>query len=1270
MEMQSPQASAASIALFYSKSMVRGRLKFLHLKDVHASTSSFRSLPPFSLKAGTLSACNTRAFVNATDSSSGLGILFGARFGESLEDQIMAMILTAFIPQVIQVLDGITKREEILLLGVADEVKGLVRRLEELRNILQDAERRSYNEKEIQWWLTKLRDIIYDIDDMIDQCKIEGESHKRLLEQQAQSFRLRISTKCSVSLFSFFNRSFHHEITERIKRLSSRLDQVIKEAAKFQLISSIHGYEVSLTNKCIVRAMDPESVEFKFKKDAESMFKLLTMEERMNLLVITGVGGIGKTRLAQKIYYDERTKAHFQVRIWICVTQQTTFIDMLKQIITGAGQTYGEAQTSEQLEIELKRVLEHKKFLLVLDDVWSIQICNDLLQRSSQNIVSGSRVLITTRNETLARELPGAHLHRMKPLSTKEGWSMLRKELYQEDHVQEMQELNNIGIKIVRKCKGFPLAIRVIAGVLRTRGWSSEEWEKVFLDPAWSSFDLPNDVTRALYLAYKDLPANLRQCLVYCSLFPEDHLFDQQSITKYWIAERLVEEKERSTIEDTAEGYYKELIWRNLLERDFGQQDAHKMHGLLRFLAHFLAGEENLFGNLDLMDATSTKPRRLSIVAKGLMAIPTELKEQNSLRTLLLFRNPLSGKILDDFLQGLNHLRVLDIHGTDVDSLPDCIGDLIHLRHLNVSSTRLKQLPDSIERLINLQFLSVRGCESMTALPQHLVKLQSIRSLDLVGTQVNWLPVGVGKLENLNSLLGFLVDSGSEGILMSTLDDLGPLTMLKYLLLQKLERVSNGAESARANLRRKKYLKNLSMHWSLNIADAQLLEVDKFKEVLEALCPSSSLEELEIMGYPGLDLPSWISTVKKLTKLVLHRCSSIQQLPQLGHLPHLSFLYISGATAVTKIGTEFFGLDAWPPFPKLNTLVMEDMINWEDWQWQLEDGEALPCLRELQLVNCYKLPSLPDGLRHATALTVLAMDGANRLMKIENLSTIRKLSVSSSFNLVEISNLSSLENLKVSNCSSLKKFEHLVHLQQLNVIDESMNNLPEGLGEYATKDLRWLELECNEDMFKSCHHGGSEWHKFQHIQDVHIHSKDRYMYFSYGKSLQYCEEATGSESNLAIVPVVSNTPLTNTSPVAIPNTDMVTNQGHFCFSPQKLLLILYIYLTIYILFESFFLSPTHLSYLGSSLISFLIDVIFFLISLPLCIMRDTFGSLSSVVSAAYKLFDMLVNVANYMDASIGAVVEPGVDFLFSSFSFSSIVVLSWLIASYGGWFHQ
>lgn len=64
------------------------------------------------------------------------------------------------------------------------------------------------------------------------------------------------------------------------------------------------------------------------------------------------------------------------------------------------------------------------------------------------------------------------------------------------------------------------------------------------------------------------------------------------------------------------------------------------------------------------------------------------------------------------------------------------------------------------------------------------------------------------------------------------------------------------------------------------------------------------------------------------------------------------------------------------------------------------------------------------------------------------------------------------------------------------------------------------------------------------------------------------------------------------------------------------------------------------------------------------------GSLSSAVSATYKLFDMLVNVTNYMDASIGAVVEPEVDFLFSSFLFSSIVIFSWLIASYGGWFNQ
>ncbi|WOK91791.1 disease resistance protein RGA3 [Canna indica] len=1192
----------------------------------------------------------------------------------------MAMILTAFIPQVIRVLDGIVEQETIQVsgvTGVTDEIKGLLRRLKLLRNIVQDAESKSRNERDIQWWLSKLRDVIYDVDDVIDQCKIQGERNKRLLGQQDCSFGAGLGVKCYFPLFSCFTRvALLHGIADRIKSLTAMLDQLMKEASKFQLISviSTHAGEVSLPRNFTSRCKNSDIIGFQFDEDSKSMIKLLIMEDQINLFAITGMGGIGKTTLAQKIYNDERIKAHFEVRIWVCVTQQFTDTNILKEIISGAGGSYAETQTREQLEAIMNTTLQHKKFFLVLDDVWSKQVCNNIIELSLQSKIAGSRILITTRNEALVRELSGAHLHRMKLLPIKDGWSMLSKKVFQDGDSQEMQDLTNIGVKIVRKCKGLPLAISIVSGVLRTKRRDIQEWEKIFLDPAWSSPDLPNDVMRALYLAYQDLPANLKQCFVYCSLFPEDHLFEKRSLIQYWIAEGLVEVKERSTREETAEGYYKELLWRDLLQWDANLHNGCKMHGLLRFLAHFVAGEENFFGNLVLLDAVSARPRRLSIAAKGLLAIPSVLKKQEWLRTLLLFKNPLAGNIPDDFLHKLKHLRVLDVHDTHIECLPSCIGDLIHLRYLNVSGTRLRELPDSVEMLTNLQFLLLRGCESMITLPKWLVKLQSLRSLDLVGTQINRIPAGVGKLENLNSLLGFVADYGNQGVFTSTLEDLGSLTVLKYVLLEKLEKIPNGAEAARARLRKRKCLKSLILNWSFNIIHDQSFQMDKFKEVLEELCPSSSVEELEIRGYPGLEFPGWISSVfsplTKLTKLVLHQCSSIQQLPQLGHLPELSLLYISGATAVTTIGTEFFGLDTFPPFQKLDTLIIVDMANWEDWQWQLEDGKALPRLRELQLVDCPKLKSLPQGLQHATTLTVLLIHGAKELIKIESLSSVKKLSVNSSFNLIEVSNISSLESLKISNCPVLKKLEHLNHLQELHIIDEWINCLPDGLREDTMKELRWVEIECNQDMFKRCLDGGSEWHKLQHIPDVHIHTKDGYVYLSNGNFFQSYKDAlqaTEVESDMAIVPVVANIPSTVVTTIIIPDTIIGRNEENFNFSFCKLLL-LFLLIILVSLIDYFFLSLTEYAFPGSSLISFVIDAIFIFVTIPLSIVRDIFGFLSYAITATYKLFDKLVLGANYMSVSISALVEFFLDFLFSSPSHSFIFILSFLVALYGGQF--
>ena len=129
-------------------------------------------------------------------------------------------------------------------------------------------------------------------------------------------------------------------------------------------------------------------------------------------------------------------------------------------------------------------------------------------------------------------------------------------------------------MEILENCDGLPLAIKVIGGLLSTRYPSEHEWKAVLNMPAWSLTGLPLELDNRLYLSYEDLSPQLKQCLLYCSMFPKGVAILQAVVTEMWISEGLIQppDKRRSTssheygLEDIATEYYRELIKRNLIE--------------------------------------------------------------------------------------------------------------------------------------------------------------------------------------------------------------------------------------------------------------------------------------------------------------------------------------------------------------------------------------------------------------------------------------------------------------------------------------------------------------------------------------------------------------------------------------------------------------------------------------------------------------------------------------------------------------------------------
>nr|XP_029118818.1 putative disease resistance protein RGA3 [Elaeis guineensis] len=812
----------------------------------------------------------------------------------------MAMIADAFVSKLCEVLLTSAIEEAAKILGVPDEIKKLHRRLKRMQDVLSDAEDRRFDSQAINRWLNELRDLMYDAEDIIDECWIEGEKH--LSSKSSSSPRVESVRCCFPPIACLHKVRFHHEIGNRIRDLNHRLDELAKDKAELNLTPASHRdrYKSTRTRYGTSPVVEPEVVGENIETDTRILADLLIKEhkKKIPIFAIVGMGGIGKTTLAQKIYNDEKLRDNFNQmpRIWLCVSQDFSESELLKSIIKQAGGDPGETKEKEVLEPMLCQVIMNKKFFLVLDDVWDAQVWDELLRKPLQNGLADSRILITTRNINIAKQMGAIYNHMVEKLSREDGWSLICKMVFEEGDEQDMHDLSDTGMKIVEKCDGLPLALRTVGGVLRTKAKRQSEWLQVLHSPAWSFAKLPDGMMGALYLSYQDLPPPLKQCFTCLSLFPEDYLITRDPFVNSCMAEGFVTSEGSMPLHDVVEGYWRELVQRNLLQPDPSWYDEQgcRMHDLLRSLAQHIAQDECFVGDAQAFErkigassSSSIKLRRLSIVDEKLETIPDLIKEQTSLRTLLLIRSPLIHDLPEDLFRKLRSLRVLDLSKTTINNVPTSLGDLVHLRYLDLHATPIREIPESIANLKNLQFLTLHNCKYLHSLPSGILGLISLRRLVVRDTPIDGLPMGIGRLQKLHSIWGFVVNDsegrrsgagddrkqehqGQQQGRFCTLEELKSLSQLKYLSIYKLERVSNRAEARAAALQAKPHLVELEMHCTLSSSSSDVQqpgandygkeEIKRIEEVFEELHPPPCLEVLGISGYFGHEFPGWMMT--------------------------------------------------------------------------------------------------------------------------------------------------------------------------------------------------------------------------------------------------------------------------------------------------------------------------------------------------------------------------------------------------------------------------
>ncbi|CAL5381144.1 unnamed protein product [Camellia sinensis] len=920
--------------------------------------------------------------------------------------------------------------------GVDTSIKKLKKSFEDINDVLADAEEKQISKEAVNKWLKELQHLAYDADDVLDEFATEALRKKLIMaETGADADVGEASTSRKVRRFllptcctGFTPRaiSFNFAIGSKIKKINDELQEVTTRIEGLGLVKMAIGGTNNPTNtwprRETTHLLDDPFVCGR-DEDKKRIVELLTLtQNKVDVIPITGMGGIGKTTLAQLIYNDDGVKNPFDLKAWVCVSDKFDVKTITKAILESFTRQPCDLTKLTALQSTLEVMLAGKKFLLVLDDVWNHRDEEwSSLQSPLRAGAHGSKIIVTTRIAAVAEKVMTIKYHNLPSLSPDVCWLIFSRLAFKNINISEHPELESIGRQIVAKCGGLPLAARALGGLLR-REQNVHEWKMVLTSNIWDKPYEGSHILPALKLSYHHLPSHLKRCFGYCAIVPKDYEFGEEELVLLWMAEGLIEHPEGGEqIEDVGRRYFHELVSRSFFQSSRHNKLLFIMHDLINDLAQAVAGdicfrlENNLEGGKQ--NKISDKARHSSYVGSEYEGI-RKFKAFDDARCLRTFLEFLPSRVFNyktrylflDLLPVLKCLRELRLCCSWINEIPDSIGDLKHLRYLDVSHSRIWKLPDSVVTLYNLQVLFLKFCELLEKLPQNMGRLVNLRHFDMTGVHIpssEEMSLHIGKLINLQTLSNFMVgkDCGRK---------IGELKNLSHIRgaihISRMENVSGVKDAVDANLMSKEELKELSLEWDeSHSSHNDIVE----RDVLDAMKPFKLLERLTIGGYSSTKFPNWVGDVSfsKMTFVQLKGSKCCTSLPPLGQLPLLKDLYIEAMSAIKQLGCEFYGKQhSAKPFPFLETLSFVDMPEWEVWSaFEIEGVQPYHRLIELSIINCPKLVGrLPNDL---PCLNSLKIDGCPQL-SIDVSSLVQPSLASLSMNNVMLPSLPALLGTK------------------------------------------------------------------------------------------------------------------------------------------------------------------------------------------------------------------------------------------------------------------
>ncbi|KAJ1290434.1 hypothetical protein BS78_02G242800 [Paspalum vaginatum] len=731
---------------------------------------------------------------------------------------------------------------------------------------------------------------------------------------------------------------------------------------------------------------------------------------RVGVVAVWGMGGMGKSSLVWMVHNDPVLLDEFDCGAWVTVPHPLDSPEAFRRLLT---KELGVASNQQ----DLAQYLREKRYRVIVDDLRDTEEWDHICRVFQFNNNKGSRIIVTTRREDVARHCAShvaewkGHVYELKPLGDAESMDLFCQKVYKTTEYDLPEDMVDQAERILRRCRGLPLAISTIGALLANKPKTSIEWQHLHEHLGAVLESDRSNITKVIDSSYDGLPYHLKSIFLYLSIFPENYEIKRKRLLGRWMAEGYITGYRDMPAEDVGESFYNELINRSMIQdskdgRGIGA-DHCRVHNMVLHTIRSRFIEENQLLHIREHSNEDRQSKIRHLVVSRWKSREEKLHNINMsrLRSLTVF-----GKYPSSLISPkMRLLRVLDLEDTDNIENDDLkhIGELHHLRYLSLRGTNISKLPSSLRNLRYLETLDIQNT-NVTQLPGAITKLEKMRYLvagidftkDLMQKMRDlgrgnhgdrffrnlWCnrsechevfnidhfsaraPEGIEKLKNLH-MLGVVNITRGNGVVgrLKKLMRLSNLRRLGVTGLTEEEGQELFKSIGRLNRLQRLEMRSTSIRFVASLEESEIPrqlmslrlcgKVSGFPEWVSSL---NNLQKVKLLGTQlNQEDITRLQNLRHLAFLGLWENSYIEESLRfsLGTFPNLKFLDIDGLERIKSV-TIWEGA-----MPRLEHLWLNKCPSLHDNSFGVSGVQLLQSLKELLLKNCGEKQNLIDTLQ-------------------------------------------------------------------------------------------------------------------------------------------------------------------------------------------------------------------------------------------------------------------------------------------------------------------